>query len=142
MNSEFKRCIEKRKLSVFKPTLDIIKKEIEAAKYDLMRARDSLNDKDPKWATIQAYYAMFHAARALIYHKGYREKSHRCLLIALKELYVDRGYLASDVVLSFQEAMDLREHADYGFVYNRMSADAIIRKAEQFIEITQKLLKH
>src|SRR4030043_288057 len=131
MNSEFRRCIENRKLSVFKPTPEMIVKELESAEYDLIRARDSLSDKDPKWATIQAYYAMFHAARALIFHKGYREKSHRCLLVALRELYVDQGELAEDIIASFQESMDLREHADYGFIFSSEAADAIICNAEE-----------
>lgn len=40
-----------------------------------------------KWATIQAYYSMFHAARALLYSAGYREKSHPALLTALNEIF-------------------------------------------------------
>lgn len=141
MNSEFQRCLDNRKLTEFKPAADLIGKELRAAEYDILRARSSYDNKDPKWATIQAYYSMFHAARALVFHKGYREKSHRCLLVALVELYVDRGELAADITESFQEAMDMREHADYGFIYNDQTAQKIIKNADNFIKIARKLLK-
>ncbi|MCK4251789.1 HEPN domain-containing protein [candidate division WOR-3 bacterium] len=80
----------------------MIEKELKAAEYDSMRAKDSLQDDDPKWATIQGYYAMFHIARALIFKQGYREKSHRCLVIAIQELYVDKGKLPVEYLDSFR----------------------------------------
>lgn len=69
MSSDFERCIEDRKLVSFKATSEMIKKEINSASYDLTQAQNSLNNGDPKWATIQGYYAMFHTARALIYYE-------------------------------------------------------------------------
>ncbi len=86
MNSEFQRCIDQGKLKPFKASKEMIRKEIASSAYDLERAERSLKEKDAKWATIQSYYSMFHSARALIFNKGYREKSHRCLLVALQEL--------------------------------------------------------
>jgi len=54
---------------------------------------------------------MFHCIKALIFKKGYREKSHYCLLVAFKELYVKTGEMDKefadnfDVVLSTQQAL-------------------------------------
>ncbi len=62
----------------------MVKKEIEGSKLDLSSAEESLNDEEYKWASVQAYYSMLHAAKALGLKKGYREKSHYCLLIALR----------------------------------------------------------
>ena len=53
----------------------LFRKELESAEDDLGDAKRSLSDGRFKWATIQAYYAIFHAARALLYPKGYRERS-------------------------------------------------------------------
>lgn len=140
MSSEFQRCIDSRKLIFFKATTDMIEKELRSAEYDLTRAKDSLQDDDPKWATIQGYYAMFHIARALIFKQGYREKSHRCLVIAIQELYVDKGKLPVEYLDSFREAMDLREDADYGFIYSKDSANSIIKSASKFYEYAKQLL--
>ena len=93
MNSEFQRCIDDHKLKPFKATKQMIEKEIASAGYDLKRAQESLNEGDAKWSTVQSYYAIFHSARALLFNRGYRERSHRCLLIALQELYVRTGEL-------------------------------------------------
>ena len=141
MNSEFQRCIDNRKLVSFKTTPDMIKKELNIAAYDLKRAKDSLRDDDAKWATVQGYYAMFHTARALIFKQGYREKSHRCLLVAIQELYVAKGKLPIEYVDSFREAMDLREDADYGFIYSKQSAHNIIKAASKFFEYANTILR-
>ncbi len=125
---------------VFKTSPVMIKKELKSAEYDLKRARISLRENDAKWATIQGYYAMFHTGRALIYTKGYREKSHRCLAIALKELFVDQGKLPTEYLNHLKDAMDLREDADYGFIYDGESAKSIIDRADKFLGYAKGLL--
>ena len=140
MNSDFKKCLDDRKLVVFKASSVMIEKELKSAAYDLKRARISLSENDAKWATIQGYYAMFHTARALIYTKGYREKSHRCLAIALKELFVDQGKLPTEYLNHLKDAMDLREDADYGFIYDDESAKNIIDRADKFLNYAKSLL--
>ena len=106
---QFRRLLEERKLQRIQPKNDIVVKEIGSAEYDLGKSRNSFADKDYKWAIVQAYYSMFHAARALIYSKGYREKSHRACLVALKEFFLDA--LGEERINDFEEAMDLRESA-------------------------------
>lgn len=58
----------------------MIIKELEVGKKDLLAAISSFKLGNYKWATIQAYYSIFHGVRALIFKAGYREESH----IALK----------------------------------------------------------
>ncbi len=85
---DFRKCIERGGLSRVDGDPQIVAKEILVARQDLSEAEASIKRGSFKWATVQAYYAMFHIARALVYQSGYREKSHRCLAIALRELYV------------------------------------------------------
>lgn len=82
--SEFRRFVEERRLIRIKVDRKLSLKEIKGAVFDLEEAKDSLSKRKFKWATIQGYYSMFHAARALVYSKRFREKSHRALLIALR----------------------------------------------------------
>ncbi|NWG09102.1 MAG: HEPN domain-containing protein [Nitrososphaerales archaeon] len=74
MTPEFAQLLAERKLLRITPKRNMILREIEGAEADLKDAEDSLEHKNFKWATIQAYYSMFHSARALLYFRGFREK--------------------------------------------------------------------
>ena len=104
------------------------------------RSKESTRDEDYKWAALQAYYSMFHAAKALVLEKGYREKSHYCRLIALKELYVNQGLMNQEMVDNFELCMHLRHDADYGLLYDQESAKTAIKYAEIFLKKTLKIL--
>lgn len=117
-----------------------MKKELSIASGDLSDARAGYENERYKWSTIQAYYAMFHAARALIYSRGYREKSHYCLAIALRALFVDEGAMDARLARDFLNAMNLREAADYEAKFSQSGAKAIITSAEKFIEKVTAIL--
>lgn len=74
----------KGKLKSARLSDEMVKKEFEAGKKDFSSAQASFDSSNFKWATIQAYYAIFHAARALLYKNGYREESHVALKLAIK----------------------------------------------------------
>ncbi len=91
-------------------------------------------DKDYKWATIQLYYSMFHSARALLYFKNLSEKSHYCLIEAIRTLYVEERIISVALLEAFQKAKNLREEADY---YNRWSeagCQKLLEAAGAFLE--------
>lgn len=139
MDPDLQGCLKNGRLVKVRPDRRMVKKELETAGYDLRRARGSLASRDAKWGTIQGYYAMFHAAKALLYAKGYREKSHRCLLIGLRELYA--ASLGEAMVRSFEEAMDLREEADYEASFSESSAEDVLESAAAFLEKAKALCK-
>jgi len=136
--NEFRRFIEERKLTRIRIDRKLVLKEIDGATSDLEEAKDSLSRKKFKWATIQGYYSMFHAARALVYSKGFREKSHYALRVALRELFSE---LEEDVIRSFEEAMSLREEADYGLIFSEEGATEVINNAERFLKKAKELLR-
>jgi uncharacterized protein (UPF0332 family) len=134
VNKEFKQCLESKKIIPFARGKSLIKKELSIAKSDLSDAKAGYENKRYKWSTIQGYYAMFHVARALIYSHSYREKSHYCLAVALKALFVDDGTIDAQPVRDFLNAMNLREAADYEAEFSQSGAKAVIASAEKFIE--------
>jgi len=138
--NEFERCLRERRLTKIKPSKEMIKKELESAEYDLQRARNSLDDEDFKWAAVQSYYSMFHAAKALVFKKGYREKSHFCLILALKELYVTENRLDIEMVENLELCMNLRHEADYGLTYHQESAETALKYAEEFLDKALNLI--
>jgi uncharacterized protein (UPF0332 family) len=133
INLEFQKALEKKRILHFSKSKALIKKELGAAKDDLNEAKDRLKNKKYKYATITAYYSMFHAARALIYSKGYREKSHYYLLVALQALFVDKRLIEEELAKDFHTAMVLRESADYHGEFSKEGAESSIESATKFL---------
>lgn len=140
MNQEFEQCLENKKIISFARGKNLVKKELLVAKSDLSDAKAGYENERYKWSTIQGYYAMFHAARALIYSQGYREKSHYCLAVALRALFADEGKMDAQLVRDFFSAMNLREAADYEADFSQSGAKAVITSAEKFIEKAAAIL--
>jgi uncharacterized protein (UPF0332 family) len=134
VEQEFKQCLESKRIVSFARGKNLAKKELSVAKSDLSDAKAGYKNERYKWSTIQAYYAMFHAARALVYSRGYREKSHYCLAVALRALFVDKGTMGAQLVRDFLNAMNLREAADYEAEFSQSGAKAVIASADKFIE--------
>jgi uncharacterized protein (UPF0332 family) len=138
LSTEFTRFIEERRLIKTKISRGMILKELEAADSDLRDAKDSVKQGKYKWATIQGYYSMFHGSRSLLYDKGFREKSHYALLVAIRELY--SNILEPSMVDAFEEAMNLRQEADYGLKFSKAGASEVVEEAELFLRRVKELL--
>lgn len=141
MKNDFEKCLQNRRIVKQEHADSLIPVEFQDARNDFERAKKTFSDLDYKWATIQAYYAMFHAARALLFAKGYREKSHFCLKAAIQALYVDQGILDPQFVKEFDTTMLLRETADYKSDFSREGAEVAIQNAERFLAETNRILK-
>ena len=141
MDSRFKNCMEEGKIVKIGAQPDLVKKELAAAELDLKSCEKSLKEDDPKWATVPAYYSMFHSAKALVLSKGFREKSHYCLSVALKALFVDGNLLEAVHYERFRDCMNLRQDADYGMIYSEKSAGEVALWAREFLSEAKKLLK-
>ncbi len=141
MKQAFKIALEKRRIIPFPEAKELVSREIDAAKEDLDEARDRFSKGRFKYATITAYYSMFHAARALIYNAGYREKSHHYLLVAIEALYVDKNNLSPELARDLRNAMILREEADYHSDFSESGASSVLKSAAKFLEAAKHILK-
>jgi len=142
MSQEFQKALENRRILPFDKGKQLIKKELEAAQDDLSEAEDRFKDKRYKYATATAYYSMFHAARALIYSRDYREKSHYYLLVALQSLFVDEGLFEEKFAKDFHTAMLLREGADYHSEFSKEGAESSIKSAKEFFAKAREIIKY
>jgi uncharacterized protein (UPF0332 family) len=140
MNPEFENCLKKQKIKEFSRGKALVDKELKTADSDLTQAKTSFKNRAYKWATIQSYYAMFHSARALLYAKNYRERSHYCLIVAIRTLYVERNLLPVHLVETLQKAKTLRESADYYDEWSEEGAQQMLERAEEILKKAQELL--
>ena len=139
MIDSFEKCVETRKLRKIGVQADLITKELESSKFDLKSAEFSLANNNPKWATVQAYYSMFHTAKALVLSKGYREKSHKCLAIALETLF--SGKIETKHFSRLKDCMEMRHDADYGHIFSDVAAQELAIWAKEFLEVSEKIIK-
>jgi uncharacterized protein (UPF0332 family) len=140
MKLTFNDCLKKRRIFKAKYVYELIASEIEDAEEDLKASQEAFKNSNYKWSTIQAYYSMFHSARALLYSKGYEEKGHYCLYLAIKELFVKEKILPETLVDKFLNGMILRENADYKRDHSQEGANAVIQSAKDFFKSAKEIV--
>jgi uncharacterized protein (UPF0332 family) len=141
MNPEFKECLRKKKIIAFPMGKRLINKELNSAQEDLDDAQFGLTHGKYKWSTIQGYYSMYHTARALLFSREYREKSHYCLYVAIKALFVETGVFEIGYAEAFYHVMILRENADYRSRFSKTGAKLVLKRAEEFLSKSREILK-
>jgi hypothetical protein len=109
--------------------------ELEAAEEALAAATGCLERGQLRSAVSRAYFATFHAARALIFTKGLEPRTHRGARHLLNVHFVRTGELDSSFDRLLAHAEKDREDADYAPFATFTAEDAIAR-----IEGAQQLL--
>ena len=140
MSRDFKDCLDKKKLYRSDAVKTLAGKEFKSASDDIAEAELSLSQRRYKWATIQAYYAMFHAARAMLYSHGYRERSHFCVVAGLEHLFGEAKLLDLKWVRALRNAMSLREDADYSDAYSPEGAEVSVQNAKGFMQEAKRIM--
>ena len=93
-------------------------------------------------ALMAAYMGYFHAARAILFRDGIREKSHYCIGVYL-ESYHEKGLLEDEWVLQFDHMRGLRQNDQYG-LDTRPTVQEIrqaLADAGKFIDRMERLVK-
>jgi uncharacterized protein len=112
------------------------------SRQDLVVARHLLASDMIPHAISDAYYAMLHAAKALLVEKGVAASSHGGVLSAIGQTYVRMGHLDKTQSRHLREAFDYRQRADYE-VTDQLSAEMAretIAWADAFIAAAEELL--
>lgn len=135
-----KEALDEKYIVRIKPSEDLVKEEFEEAKYDLEKSEASFEEGDYKWSAVKSYYSMFHAARAVLFKKGFREKRHFAVVVVLEDLAF-KGLLEYKYVDDFEAALEVRKDADYRNTYSRDNAAYILDIAKEFLERMKKLVK-
>lgn len=81
----------------------------------------------------------FLCCKSITIQQRFREKSHYALLVSIQELFSDE--LESSLIQGFENALNLRQTADYGLTFSEEGALDVIRTAEEFVVKTKEILK-
>jgi len=136
--SEFDTCIKRRGLVRFEADgAEAAVREMTSAREDLTDVLVMLEHGQWKRVTTTSYYAMFHAARALVLKNGYAEKSHFCLGVAFREFYGDTPQ-GRELAMGLERARVLREDADYRALFDEAGARAALTVARRFVAFAEE----
>lgn len=137
-------CFKFRLLRKITPDKEKSKKSVELARQRIEDAKVMLKVtgklKFFNHTIMDAYMAMFHASRALLYKDGIQEKSHFAVYIYLKDKYSDRIPIPIINLLNLYRIE--RHEAIYGLEFNptREEAEKAIEDAEIFVKEIIKVL--
>ena len=137
----FEECVRRGYLRRIEPQPELGRLSLTKARSFLESARKNLDMGIYDGALVMAYLAFFHAARALLFKDGWREKSHACISAYLREFYVKRGILDVKWVRYLDYVRTLRHQAQYdvGFSSEPGEVETIIPKTEAFIMIVENI---
>ena len=117
--------------------------ELERARVCLAEARALHEGSFPYGAVSRAYYAVFHAARALLVSLGLEARTHKGVVGMLGEHFVRTGQMSSKLGRLVSRMQRDREDADYstGAVFTAEEASQMIGDAEEFLSEASALVE-
>jgi uncharacterized protein (UPF0332 family) len=140
--SDYEECFEKGLLRRVEPSKEKGIKSLEKAQITLGEAEKNKIAGAYTSCVMMAYLAMFHAARAILFRDGVREKSHFCVARYL-EIYVEKGLLEEEYVNALDRMRDVR-HIDQYDVWHYATeeeASSALSAAKGFVKRLAELLK-
>ena len=136
----FEECLRRNLIRKDENAIERVEKSLEISNRFLESARKNLEIEEYEMAEIAAYNAIFHAARALLFRKGYVERSHICLIIALKHLYRDDLELI-EYFNAFDRIRLSRHNIQYGgAATDKSEAEYVLNFARKFLETVKGVL--
>ena len=137
----FKDCLSKGLIRKDKSAPGRVKKSLEIAERFLSSAKKNIEIEELEMAEIAAYNSIFHSARSLLFKKEYIERSHICVILALKELYKSNHELI-ELLNTFDKIRISRHNIQYGgILIDREEAEFVYEFTKQFLEKTKKIVK-
>lgn len=91
----------------------------------------------------RCYYAMFHAASAILLDKDVKRHSHQGLISAFGQIFIKPGYIDAKFHKYLIEAFDLRQESDYQPTadISEKQAGKLLERAKEFVEVCRRMCK-
>jgi uncharacterized protein (UPF0332 family) len=106
-------------------------------------ANKLLNSGDYDDAVSRAYYAVFHAAQALLLTEGEKAETHKGVVTLFGLLFIKTGKFKRDLGKYLANLKDERESGDYEvFSYiDQETAETAVEEAKEFLKEAQDYLE-
>jgi uncharacterized protein len=119
---------------------ELVHKELDAANERLEAAELLFNDSKYVDAINRAYYAVFHASKALLYSIGRDAKTHSGLISEIGLHMVGKGLIDKRYGVILRRLFESRETSDYvvGAIFTEDEVKDSLKDAKLFIDMAYK----
>jgi len=134
-------CLKNRLLRRIEPDNEKSKRSLELSQKRLNSVQKAIDLKIFDYAILEAYMAMFHAARSVLYKDGIQEKSHYAIYVYLKEKYGNK--IPAHILNFFNIHRTQRHEAMYGldFLPTEEDCKVALDDAGIFVAEVKKMFK-
>ena len=140
---ELDDCIKRGLIRKREPSRETALKGMAKAEKLLDEAKISLKANAPDSSLLMSYESILLTAKALLINDGFRERSHYCVVIYMKEIYADNGKIDKKIIGLFDHYRTLREMVAYDtdFTISNKDAEEAIKDADMIVKELRKLIK-
>lgn len=136
----FKDCLQKGYIRRDLSAKERVDKSLEISSRFLGSAKKNLDIEEFEMSEIASYNSIFHSARSSLFNMGYVERSHICLIIALRSLY-RKNHALIDLLNTFDKIRISRHNIQYGgLLVDREEAEFVYNFAQQFLEKSKRII--
>ena len=139
----YKDCVKNGYLRKIPTSKQNMEQSLEKSKKWLEEAESTFKNSNNNSSVIASYMVMFHAARAVLFHDGWREKNHLCISLYLREQYVKSGKLEEKWIdlLDYQRKLRHDDQYNLKFYISSEDSEQAINTARSFLDRIQILLE-
>jgi uncharacterized protein (UPF0332 family) len=125
----------------------LAEQEIKSSQERLEAAEILLKNRKIVDSINRAYYAMFHAARALLYLHNIQPKTHEGVIREFSRIISEEKIMDKKFGRSLRQVFEMRESGDYrvGVILEEEDARDALEKAKEFVmqvkKVSDKIIK-
>lgn len=136
MPFSYRDCLHRGLLRKMPPSHDKASRSLEKAKRWLTEAQHTAKGEALNASVLASYMVMFHAARAMLFLDGFRERSHLCVARYLEEHYVKKGLLEPEWIHLLDHHREIRhdDQYDLSFFSTHEEATQAVKSAGRFLK--------
>ena len=122
---------------------DLSAYRLQKAQDDLETAESNLDGNKLSQSINRSYYAMFHAARALLALDTIDSKKHSGVISFFNRYYIKTGKIEREYSRILSEAFDIRNDSDYDDFYFASKEDAQnqLENAKRFLKRIREFIE-
>ena len=135
-------CLEEGLLKKVPPNKDKAIKSLEKSKHLLELAESELNNGFYESAIVSAYMSVFHAARAILFRDGFKERSHYALYVYISEKYEGKieKWLINELNALRLQRHELMYDIEKSVEVLEEDANTALNIAKEFLRSIKKIL--
>ncbi|MCJ7573378.1 HEPN domain-containing protein [Candidatus Bathyarchaeota archaeon] len=131
-------CFRRGLLKRIQPDHENALRSLDLSTANIEDAAENLRIRRYRVVIVSSYTAMFHAARAILFRDGVKERSHECIPIYLNERYPELERIAN----TLDSYRRFRHNVIYGLdmTLNETEARAALDSARELLEEVRKIM--